>query len=373
MKNRYPIALAAAAALALALTSCAAQEGDAAPGGSGERPSQTAIDEAAASIQPLVDAPTDFTVTEQLESLPTGSRIAYVDCGTPICSLLGNVAQEPVGLLGMSLTTLQAGTTADSIAAAFDTIIADDYDGVLVTALPFQLWERQYEQLQDAGIAVATTGVVGMPDEFQSDLSAEQWNGRAGAWLADWVISQGEAGADSVIYRTPELAFTSAIVDAYEARVGDLCADCTVRVVDIPASAIGTTAATMIVDDLTANPDTSIAVLSIGELANGLPTALEVAGIGVPITMYGPGPAQLTDIQSGVLQSGLTLDARTLVWTLIDALARQIGGQELAAGEVNDALVAQIVTKDNLEGDQSQGWLGYLDTPERFAELWQVD
>ena len=374
MKKNTLATLSATAVITMALAGCSGQgaPSNSAGQGSGDVPSSNAIETARASIQPVLDTPTQFTVTEKLEKLPTGARLAVIDCGTPICALMANTAKEPAELLGMKVTVIQTGTTADSIAAAFDSIITDKYDGVMVAALQSPLWEREFKKLREAGVAVATTGVTGLPDDFHASLAADKWNQRAGTWLADWVVSQGKVGAHSVIYRTPELGFTSDIVDVYEQRIGELCSACVVRAIDVPVATLGNTAAQTIVNDLTANPDTSIAVMSIGEQATGLPSALKVAGIDLPITMYGAGPAQLTGIQEGNLQSSLTLDSQALVWTLIDSLARQIVGQDVSAGVAGDKLIAQILTKDNLSGDVSAGWSGYPDMRDRFKGLWQV-
>ena len=309
MKKNTLATLAAAAVVTLALAGCSGQgaQGNSIDDGSSAGPSSQAVETARASIQPLIGAPTSFTVTEKLKSLPTGARLAVVDCGTPICALMANIAKEPAELLGMKVTVIQTGTTADSIAAAFDSIITDKYDGVMVAALQYPLWERQFKALREAGVAVATTGIAGLPDDFDADLSADVWNQQAGTWLADWVVSQGGVSANSVIYRTPELGFTNKIVAVYEQRIAELCDSCAVRTVDVPVATLGNTSSQTMVNDLTANPDTSIAVMSIGEQTTGLPSAMKVAGIDVPITMYGAGPAQLADIQEGSLQSSLTL------------------------------------------------------------------
>lgn len=367
--------LAGGATALLVLASCSSPEPTdaAADEQTNSIPSDSAIETATSSIQPIIDAPTDFTVTEPMGSLPTGARIAIVDCGTPICALMADAAQEPAELLGMSTTVIQAGMTPDSIAATFDSIILDGYDGVMVAALPFQMWEREFEKLREADVAIATTGVTGLPDDFHADLSSEEWNTQAGSWLADWVISQGNVAANSVIYRTPELGFTNDIVAAYEGRTAELCVDCNVRVIDIPVETLATTGAQTIVDDLTANPDTSIAVLSIGEQSTGLVQGMSVAGIDIPVTMFGAEPAQLNDIRQGDLHSGLVLDSQALVWTIMDSLARQIVGEEVSVGAKEDKLITQIVTTDNLEGDTTNGWRGYPDMRERFQELWQVD
>src|SRR5699024_9647645 len=147
--------------------------------------------------------------------------------------------------------------------------------------------------------------------------------------------------------RTPELGFTNDIVAAYEARTEELCEACNVRVIDIPVDTLATTGAQTIVDDLTANPDTSIAVLSIGEQSTGLAAGMSVAGIDILVKMFGAEPAQLSDIRDGKLHSGLVLDSQALVWTIMDSLARQIVRDDVSAGATEDRLITQVITADN--------------------------
>ena len=375
MKHQRTLAVAAATAVAaLALVGCTPA---AEPAPSASEPAAAGItadvDAARASIQPIIDGPTAFTVTEQLDGDAAGKRFAIIDCGTPICALMGQLAAEPAGLLGATTTVIQSGSNADSIAAAFATIVADDYDGVFVPALPFQLWERQFEELRAAGVPVVTTGVLGLPADFDGSMSAEKANESNGRWLAEWTIAQGEVGHNSVIYRTPELPFTNHLIEAYKQRIDELCDGCVVRDVDIPIATMGTTSSSIIVDDLSANPDTTLAVFSIGEQATGLPAALKVANIDVATSMFGAGPAQLVDIQNGDLDASLVLDSRALVWTLIDSLARQSVGQPVSAGAAADEPIRQFVTADNLSGDMSMGWAGYPDMVERFKTLWGIN
>lgn len=375
MKHPRTLALAAAgAAFAFALVGCTPAAEPAPSTTDAPSAGITAdVDAALASIQPLIDAPTAFTVTEELKGDAAGKRFAIIDCGTPICALMGQLAAEPAALLGATTTVIQSGANADSIATAFATIIADDYDGVFVPALPFQLWERQFAELQAAGVAVVTTGVLGLPADFTGSMSAEKASAQNGSWLADWSIAQGEVGQNSVIYRTPELPFTNILSDAYLARIAELCDGCVARVVDLPISTMGTTASNIIVDDLSAHPDTTMAVFSIGEQATGLPAALKVANLDVATSMFGAGPAQLGDIQNGALDASLVLDSRALVWTLVDSLARQSLGQPVSAGALADEPIRQFVTADNLTGDMSRGWGGYPDMVERFKTLWGIN
>jgi len=80
-------------------------------------PADTAAAEAA--IAPYVGQPSKFPVKTPLEKKPTGKKIAYLDCGTPICALFGQLAEGPFQALGMSMTTVKAGLKPDTVQPDF--------------------------------------------------------------------------------------------------------------------------------------------------------------------------------------------------------------------------------------------------------------
>ena len=71
---------------------------------------------ALAVIQPYFVGPTAFPVTEPLATRPTGKRIAMLDCRAPLCGLLSQLADAPAKILGMEITYIKSGTTADGVA-----------------------------------------------------------------------------------------------------------------------------------------------------------------------------------------------------------------------------------------------------------------
>lgn len=332
-----------------------------------------AADKAAAQafIQPYLDAPTPFPVTEPLNVKPTGKKIAVIDCGSPICGLFADLAAAPAGLLGMEVTRIKAGTAADSVGAAFDTVLAGGFDGVFVPALAPSLWNRYLGELNSAKIPVVATGIIGLdPAKVAVSGAAETTTTLSGRLLAEWAVAQDGGGADVVFYNTPELSFSNLMADVFTKTMKELCADCPVRVTDIPVTSFGNEAPSKIVDDLLAHPTTSTAVFAVGEQAIGLPPAMKTAGVKLKIGLNSPDPSVLADIKNGTYQLGMGVDLPVLTWTLIDSLARLTTGQEPAAKARQDEIVRQLLTPAKLTGDVSQGWTGYPDFQQRFQKLW---
>jgi ABC-type sugar transport system substrate-binding protein len=109
------------------------------------------------------------------------------------------------------------------------------------------------------------------------------------------------------------------------------------------------------------------------EMQLGLPAAMETAGIDVPTFGGGPTPGNLEAVQKGEEEAVLGIDVGTLVWTIVDQFARELGGQKVTGLEAEGKIVMQFLTAKDLKGtNPALGWSGYPDFPVRFAKLWGV-
>jgi ribose transport system substrate-binding protein len=368
---------ALAGALLLAACSSSSAPGSASTSGSPSTSGSTSasssgadVAAAQAAIAPYVGQPSKFPIDTPLAKKPTGKRIAYLDCGTPICGLFSQLAQPAFKQLGMTLTTIKAGLKPDTVQAAFDTVVQDKYDGVFVPAIPPELWTRGLQALKTAGIPIVTTGVVNADAYVKVQQAGTVNSTRSGALMADWVVVKHGAASNVVLYYTPELAFQSVIKDAFLAEMTKVCSACTVRTVPISVTTFGTTAPNTVVSDLQAHPSTKTAVFGIGEETPGLPAALKTAGITIESVVNSPDPANLEEIKKGDFTVGLGLDLPVISWTAADTLARQVTGADPAPGAVADIPPQQFLGASDLQFDVSQGWTAYPDFAKRFATLW---
>lgn len=330
------------------------------------------VDTAQATIQPYLDGPAAFPVTEPLTVSPAGKRVALIDCGSPVCGLFADLMAAPAEALGFEITRVEAGTSADGVATAFDTVLEGGFDGVFVPALAPSLWATQLEELNAAGIAVVTSGVIGLePDTVGVALASERSAALQGELLASWVVAENADASDVVLFTTPQISFTGVIGESFTTTMSDLCPECAVRLVDIPVTDFGSRAPQIVVDDLLAHPNTTTAVFALGEQAIGLAPALATADLGdVQILLSSPDPSVLAEIQNGTFDAGLGLDFAVLTWTVADSLARLMTDQPVSAGAAADGVVFQLLDQEDLPGDVSRGWTGYPDFADRFLELW---
>jgi ribose transport system substrate-binding protein len=332
------------------------------------------VAEAKEIVAPYIGQPSPFPVTEKLKEVPKGDEIDYVDCGTPICALFWEILQPAAQTMGVKLERVKAGSAANTVASAFDTVIAKEPAAVIVGSVTMELWSKQLKELQDKEIPVVTTGISDA-EEFgiESPQASNANSERSGKLMAAYVVGE-MAGEESnvVFYETPELSFTTILAESFQAEFEKLCPECSVRIAKVGIEELGNTAPNTVVSDLQANPDTNVAVFGTAEIEAGLPSALKAAGIEIETLGSSPGPAELQYLKEGKSTAVLGFDLPVLTWGLIDQAAREIVGQKLTGLEAEGIGVSQFLTKEDVQYDVSKGWTGYPEFAEMFAELWGV-
>ena len=153
------IALAACGSSNDSSSSSSSSASTSSSGGSGG--DAAAKKQAADAIAPYTGKPSAFPVTEPLKKkLPAGSKIAFMDCGTPICALFRDLAKPAAKAMGVDLVVVKTGANADSINSAFASVVQSKPSAVIVTALDPIIWQSSLEKLKAAKIPIVATGIV---------------------------------------------------------------------------------------------------------------------------------------------------------------------------------------------------------------------
>jgi len=311
-------------------------------------------------------------VDEPLAKRPAaGSTFGFLQCVTPICGLIAEILKPAAETLGVKLDVAKAGGSATSLQTSLDSLVEQNPSAILVPSVEGSIIAPQVKALEGK-IPTVSNGIM---DHSQYGFTAGILDTNSmelvGQLLAAWAVEKKGDDANIVFYTIPELAFTKVEQDAFEAKVEELCPRCSVRVEDLSVTTIGSTAPSQVVSDLQAKPDTNIAIFSSLEAATGLPAALKVAGLTEVLTNgFGPSPANLQDIKTGGVTAGLGLDLPVLIWMQMDVAARLAAGQEVPASEEAGVPPLQMLEQADITFDPSQGWTGYPDFADRYAELW---
>jgi ribose transport system substrate-binding protein len=324
------------------------------------------------AIAPYTGKPSAFPVDKPLPAkLPAGTRMAYLQCSSPICGIFSTIFPPATKLIGASFSVTKAGASTNQQQSAFTSVLENKPTGILLPAIEPDAISQELATAKKNGVPVSTNGIMdgekyGIGAQMLGRPNAEL----AGKLLADWVVARKGGKAKPVFYTTPELSFGEPLRASFEAEMHKVCGGCKPRFEKIPVAAIGSSAPNLVVSDLQSHPDANVAVFSTQEASTGLPAALKTAGITIDTVGFAPNPANLQDIKSGAATAGLGLDLPVMAWTQVDALARLVLKAPLTEGEKSQIGPMQFLTAKDLNFDVSKGWTGYPDFAQRFAKLW---
>ncbi|WP_209338229.1 sugar ABC transporter substrate-binding protein [Streptomyces montanisoli] len=306
--------------------------------------------------------------------LPAGKKFVYLQCSTPICATVGSFIRQAVRALGGKMTTVNAGSTAQTAQAAASSVNSMKPDAVILGAIDPALFGSGLKKLSDAGAKLVSLQIDKdvKPYGITFNYLGTDLSRRNGKLLADWVIAKKGEQADAVLYTEPTLDISTPVQKAFQDEMKENCPSCKVRVVPIDAATIGTTAPRTIVTDLEAHQDTKTAVFVSLSAAAGLPAAMKAAGLSVTTVGFGPTAANLQDIKKGSLTAALNIDFPVSTWTAVDAAARLIEGAEPTTSEQAGAVPEQFLEQKDITFDPTHGWSAFPDYAQRFATLWKV-
>lgn len=381
--RRNPWRVAAACVSVAALVSVAAcsssssKKSSSSASGSSSSGTTSGVNVAAAkaTLAPYTTAPTTFPVTDPLPSkLPAGTKFVFLQCATPVCAGIGVFVQQAVKTIGGTITVLNAGSTAQTSQAAVSSALSLKPDALLFGGSDPALFGPGLKAISDAGIKVVSIQVTKdvAPFGITFNYLGASLSQRNGKVLADWVIANKGAKANTVLYTLPGLDISAIVQSSFEAEMKANCSACKVRTVPIDLPAIGTTAPRTVVTDLQSHPDTNVAAFVGLQTAAGLPAALKAAGLSVTTVGFGPTPGNLQDIKDGALTAGLAIDFPISVWTAVDAAARLLEGGKPTKSEQDGDIPEQFLEAKDITFDPTRGWSGFADYPARFATLWHV-
>lgn len=307
--------------------------------------------------------------------IPAGTRIAFLDVGTPVAAVMWDILQPIVELTGITLDRVSTGSDAQSINSAMNSVVESNYDGIINITLDPIFFKPQLEQLIANKVPIASGSVMdtvenGMPEAF----NGPDWMNAEGEALAASAIVRTKGTVnDFVLYTIPEFPFAQYQVDGFQSKLKDLCPACNLRVVDIPIATLGSTSADQVVSDLQAHPETGYYVAIADEGNVGLPAKLNLAGI----TVKGLGtwsiPPNLQQVGDGSQDATFPIDFNLMMWTVTDQLFREILGDSYSwpDAQTRAYTLATLLTKDNA-GEYPMGYAAIPNMQKQFAALWQI-
>lgn len=304
----------------------------------------------------------------------TGKRVDWLECGVPVCKLIGKGLSAATKALGWKLKVIPMGTTPEQIGRAWTTAVEDSPDAVLATGVVQALFKSQLAQLKAKGIPYVagsttdpnTNGQIGnVPSQADYVLR--------GSMMANFVVANTNGAAKAVMFNIPDFPVLVIEQKAFAATFKKLCPSCSLDVVNVSATDIGSKLPGRAVSYMQQHPDTNYMVAAFGDMTLGVPQALKAAGLDskLRIISQASGPNNFQNIKKGLVEYAAVPEPDAMAgWRMIDVLVRSFNGDPLACCNLG-TLPRHYLTKSNI-GNPALPYVGVPGYPNQFLKLWKV-
>jgi len=363
----------AALAAACGSSSGGGSSGGSSSGGNGGGSSSTAIPAAQAAVAKLTTRPTQIQITTPLDKkVPTGKKIAWIQCSIPDCQILGPPLKAAASQFGWTVQTIDAGLTPDTVKAAWDVAVRSHPDAVVATGFPSSIFASELKTLQQKNIPVID-GFVADPvgNGLTAIVQGRDTSHNIGVAFANWVLAKEGTKANVLLVHSSTFPTLLDVKDGFTSTYSSECSSCKVKTIDVPATAYGKTLPAQVVATLRSNPDINYVVAEEGNMILGIPQAMKAAGI-TNVGVIGQYPSQAS-IQ--YLQDGSIVKAEVMppiidsMWTMVDALARVYTGQPV---DVDNAAAPLWIIQQSTAGDLTYPYFLTPNYQEQYKTLWKT-
>jgi ABC-type sugar transport system substrate-binding protein len=360
---------------ALALAACSSSSSSAPKTGSTKASGSTFAAATAANAK-YEQRPTSIGITTPVgKTIPKGKVIDFIQCGVPACVVEGDILESATNLLGWKLVRINAGTSPQQIADAYQQAITNKPDAVIGSGFARALFNSEVNTLSSMHIPVLEAFVGDSTGDGLTGVVAGPVNNSIqGKEVADYILANTTSKSATIGAVVPS-GFPNMVQEdsAFDAEIQKQCPSCTVKLLTVPVTSIGTDLTTRISSFLTANPNVSWLWDGYDDMVTGLPTALKGSGITsvkvATISMNGTVAADIS--QNDYVTTAIGTSFPEVYWREIDLLARYFTGVSYSV-DLNDAtLPFWTITSSDLPSDASSvTFANVVNYKQQFEKLW---
>jgi ribose transport system substrate-binding protein len=319
--------------------------------------------------------PTSIGITTPVGApIPKGKTIDFIQCGVPACAVEGSILRSATNLLGWKLVSVNAGSTPQTITAAYQQAITNKPDAVIGSGYPRALFAPEVKTLASMHIPVLEAFVADSTGNGMYVVGGPKLNAIQGKEVADYLLANSTNTKETFGSVVPS-GFPNMVQEntAFQAEIKSQCSGCSVKPLIVPVTSIGSDLPTRVSTFLTANPSIAATWLGYDDMVSGIPVALKGAGImSAKLATISMNSTVASSIKSGdYVQTGIGVSFPETYWREIDLLARMFAGKSFKV-DLNDAtLPVWTITKSNLPSNAGATlFANVVNYQQQFKKLW---
>jgi ribose transport system substrate-binding protein len=334
-------------------------------------PAAAAAERVASFLEPATSIGIDEPIAGEI---PTDVKVFWLEGNIQSILPITEGIEGATEALGWELTTLSYDPSdPQGPSAAMQQAVDGGASVILVSGQTVDILGTGLEAAQAAGIPVielySTDAVGGEENGIYANIGSPAYSEASYPLLADLIIADSGGTATTLLVSVPDFAILNVATDAVNAQFDAQCPECTVESLDLSIADLTSGAtSSQVVSAIQSNPDIGYVFVTFGDLATGLPEALESADMGdVKLVGHVPNPEQLQSLADGTSFAWIPLPRPESGWAAVDAALRVLVGQEV--GEAHEVLPIEVWTTDNVPQpvEEFRGPAGFED---QFLALW---
>ncbi|MBV9203903.1 MAG: hypothetical protein JO037_00535 [Actinobacteria bacterium] len=302
--------------------------------------------------------------------IPKGQTIDFIPCGSPECTLEGNIVKQAAASVGWNTVILSNDGTPQGDKAAFAQAVRNKAAAVLYTAIPASTFASQLPALQANGTFLSTccvTDAVGSSTGIGYLIDGPAEVGPVGGAQAAWVAADSKDKADSVFVNIPAFAILASQATYYKTGMATYCPTCKVDELDIALANLSNAPST-IVSYLRAHPSVNYVVASTDAVTIGLPAAIKAAGLSnVKIVGQGATPTNIQYLHSGQEAADVAFPYYEVMYSMVNAAIQDKAGMPVTPSV---APPKWLLTPQNAPTITSQVFPVVTDYQAQYKTLW---
>ena len=334
---------------------------------------------AKARIDPYLKPPTSIGISTPLSGKPpAGTKVFWLEGNIQSILPITGGFKEAASALGWNLTVLTYDPAdPQGPGAAMRQAVDGGADYIAVSGQSIAILGPALDAAKAKQIPVidmySTDDVGGATNGIYANIGGTPYSQRGASLLSDFVIADSGGDANVLFVNVPDFKILQIVADAVKGNFTSQCPDCTVTPLNVSIGDMtGGTVASQVVSALQSNSKIDYVYVTIGDLATGLPEALEAAGLAGKVKIVGgvPNTEQVQSLIDGKASAYTPLGRPASAWAAVDVMARlSLGMDPDATG--HELLPAVIWTPDNVP-KPAQDYSGAANYQEQFKQLWGV-
>jgi ribose transport system substrate-binding protein len=332
---------------------------------------QAGLAKAEALVASQTQRPTTITDTTKVtKPIPKGLTIDFIPCGSPECTLEGNIVKQAAAAVGWNTVILSNDGTPQGDKAAFTQAVRNKAAAILYTAIPASTFSSLLPQLKANGTFISTccvTDAVGPTTGIGYAIDIPAQVGPVGGSQAAWVAANSKDTADSVFVNIPAFAILASQATDYKSGMATYCPTCKVDQMDVALANLSTAPST-IVSYLRAHPSVNYVIASTDAITIGLPAAIKAAGLNnVKIVGQGATPTNIQYLHNGQEAADVAFPYYEVMYAMVNAAIQDKAGMTVAPSV---APPAWLLTPQNAPNTTAQVFPVVSTYQSQYQALW---